>query len=657
MENETLNQIANVAKQQYESCLMFKQPRMEEIAKSIDAYYNRVPLAPKGYRQVPVPVMSGYVNTLQAKIDDPVRLKFTPSKTADYLSSKRLQALWEIDKSEQKANYNQVDRWVKKNAIFSGLGIYKVFSESDPEYAHHLEPVDYYDFVFEPMGGGDIQKHLFKGQGNIYRTASELKNSADLGWYDKNQVSKLLTFGDNNKELSSDVNVEQNKAKRYSILNLDPRLQAGIGDKIYSFVEMVTRWKDGKDWYVFFECQTGVWIKCCPITELFKTGRSPWVVWQIDEDANTLLCKAPADDILPIHDAIRMNINDALNNVLKRTYPQRAFDKDMVVDAALLQFKRDGLIPMDTKGGQRALSAGTMTFEIPDTAKMSLDLASYLDNFLGTKVGITSSMQGTSEEEKVGIYFGNLQQTADRIGLLNKSYKKAHADIGIRWIDGVREHLTEKIAVKTLGETNVEYCVKEDANPDYDIVVESTTEAERIKEVTTRMRKDTLQAISMNQGLVQLLNPKKIIEEQLINAGFNQGEVKEFMDTDFYGQKEIISRAASAAQSIKENKKPQDYKQANEIFCQSFAEQADNLDLNEKQKPIAEEYLLKHLGYAYENAIRKANIDAMNDEIDQMKKSFNQPMQPIQPMQPMPNQPMPESNPQEEIAEPLMQNV
>ncbi len=625
--------IARLAKQLLSECLVFKQPRMEQIVKSLDAYQNKVPLAPKGYKMIPIPVMSGYVSTLLAKIDDPVRLRFQGTKQADWLAAQRLTSLWEIDKSEQKANYNQVDRWVKKNAIFSGIGAYKVYSESDPEYAHHLEPIDYFDLIFEPTGGGDIQKHLYCGQQNIYRTKSELQAGADEGRYDANKVAEIVNMTEE-KRLAIDQNTEQLKQSRYRIINLDPKNTVSQGDSVYNMAEMYLRYKDGQDWYVFFEQQTGIWVNCVPLKEKFKSGRRPIVVWQIDEDANTLLCKAPADDILPIHDAIRICINDALNNVTKRTYAQRAFDKDMVIDAAMLRFSKDGIIPMDTKNGTRALSSGIFTFDTPDTTQISLNIVTFLDNFLGTKTGITPATQGTSDDEKVGIYYGNMQQVADRIGLTNKSYKKCHTDIGIRYIDGVREHLTDKVAVKILGQTDVEYCVKDDAEPDYDIIVESSTEAERVREITVKQKREILSAISGNQTLVGLVNPKKVLEELLLTGGWDMGEVKEFMDVDFYGQKKVLSLAASAAQSIKENKKPNDYKQADGLFVEHFAQTCDELNLNPKQKTIAEDYARRHLEYAKENIMRKALLDVQKKEMEAMNQI------PLIPnMQPQPAQP------------------
>jgi len=631
--------IAKIAREQLYECIQYKQPRIEEINKSYEQYYNKVGLIPKGYKKIPIPVMSGYVQTLMAKIDDPVKVSFEPIKQADYLGAKRISALWDIIKD--KANYDQIDRWVKKSAIFAGVGGYKVWSDSiNGKFEHHLETINFEDLIFEPNAGTDLQKHRFKGQYNLKRSKSELQELAKEKIYDKSQVRKLVSMeiGSDGKLISEDPQAEESILERYAIRGLDPREQQTKGDIIYNFAEMTTK-IGNTEYYILFETSTGIWVRMEDIKDNFEV--SPFVAWLIDEDAKDFCAKSLADDIKPLHTTINLVINDMLNNVAKRNYGQRAFDPTMFKNASLLQFRRDGLIPADTKNGLKKIQDGIFTFETPDTTSISLNIAEYLDAFFGTKTGITPDTQGTSEEDKVGIYYGNLQQAADRLGLINKSYKKAHQQLAERFLIGVGKAMTNKYAVRLIGTNDIEYVTKHDAEPEYDIQIESTSNAERLKEINEKRRSETLSAIVANPALLNELNPKKTVEELLAGGEWDEQDVKEFMDKDFYGNREILAKADSAVQMIKENKDPEICKTANQVFCQRFAEGIDNIDLKPEQLQMAEQYLQIHWKFAIQNAIRKANMDAMNLKIDGIKQQLAQPVQPIgQPMQPtQPEQP------------------
>lgn len=614
--------IASIAREQLYECIQYKQPRLVEINKNYEQYYNRVGLIPKGYKKIPIPVMSGYVQTLLAKIDDPVRVSFEPIKQADYLGSQRMTALWEVIK--KKANYDQIDRWAKKSAIFSGVGAFKVWSDNIGGFQHHLECIDFADLIFEPNAGTDLDKHRYKGQYNLNRSKSELEKGAKDGVYDKKQVKQLtqLELGSDGRLIKEDLQTEDSVLQRFSIRGLDPTQANTKGDIIYNFAEMVTM-VDGQDYYIVFETSTGIPIRLEKLKDIFD--ESPFVAWLIDEDAKDFCAKSLADDIRPLHTTINVLINDMLNNVAKRNYGQRAFDPTMFKNASLLQFRRDGLIPVDTNNGLREISKGVMTFETPDTTRISLNIAEYLENFFGTKTGITSDTQGTSEEDKVGIYYGNLQQAADRLGLINKSYKKAHEQLAKRFIQGVARAMTNKYAVRIIGKNDIEYVTKHDAEPDYDIIVESSSNAERLKEVNEQRKSQTLTAIVGNPALLNELNPKKTVQELLSSGEWDEQDIKEFMDKDFFGNKEIISKADSAIQMIKENKDPEICRQANQVFVQRFAEGIEDADLKPEQMQKAMQYFQIHWKIAMQNAVRNANVEAINMQLEMVRQQAMQP--------------------------------
>ena len=76
--------LARVAKKQCETCISFKQPRLDEIKKSLDLYANVVSKALPGRFNVPIPIMGGFVDTLKSKIDDAPNIVFSENDETDY---------------------------------------------------------------------------------------------------------------------------------------------------------------------------------------------------------------------------------------------------------------------------------------------------------------------------------------------------------------------------------------------------------------------------------------------------------------------------------------------------------------------------------------------------------------------------------------------
>ena len=69
--------------------------------------------------------------------------------------------------------------------------------------------------------------------------------------------------------------------------------------------------------------------------------------------------KAPADDARPLARIINTMINQELYNRQKRNYGQRIYDPSMFPNvAALADWRPDGLIPANTKNGERSVSSG-----------------------------------------------------------------------------------------------------------------------------------------------------------------------------------------------------------------------------------------------------------------------------------------------------------
>ena len=88
------DKIVYQARQEYEAGLDFKQKRLERWQRVEDLYFRRPRPALKGRINIPLPVMTGFVETLLSKIDDPPVINFNPTEEADIKKSKKINAAW-----------------------------------------------------------------------------------------------------------------------------------------------------------------------------------------------------------------------------------------------------------------------------------------------------------------------------------------------------------------------------------------------------------------------------------------------------------------------------------------------------------------------------------------------------------------------------------
>lgn len=625
-------ELTNVAKKQCETCISFKQPRLDEIKKSLDLYANVVSKALPGRFNVPLPIMGGFVDTLKSKIDDAPNIVFTENDETDYKRVQKANAMWRWDSSPVNGKWALKDRATKTMAIFGGRGVYKIYAESDPKYKSCLEPIDLFDFIFEPQGGGDLDNHLFTGQMNIFKCKSELIEDAKNGYYDKVQVGKLLVA--NETETKQPDDQYQNKVSRYSIYGLDPEINNYVGESVYPLTELYTSYQ-GKKYKVVFDFKTGIWLQVKELKEVFKTGRHPFVSWATHEDYFQFLSKAPVDDVRLVAEASKIIFNQALDNIQKRNWNMRAYDADIFPDPSQLQWRPDGLIKANNLSG-KSIQQGIYTFETPDNTSITVNMMTFLDNFVGAKTGITPGSQGQADQgDRVGIYYGNMQQVADRLGLINKSYTEAHAELGIRYLEGLDEHLTEDMSVKVQGIFGVEW--EEVKRTDFkferfpDVNIESSSSDSQLDEIKKKRRAESLAAVSSNPALISKVNPSWIIREMLKNGDYTDEQVRVAMDTMNDGNTEILSEAAIAIKEILAGENPKLNRGATTGFAQKILDYEMNHNLKPEVAKSLRDYAAAHIPIAMRNMLKsKPQMAQPEEEMGGMGR-VNMPTEPITP--------------------------
>lgn len=589
----------------------FKKNRIKTWQEIENMYSLKAKPALAGRFNVPLPIMSGFIHTLMSKIDDAPVIQYTHTEEADIQKAAKVTASWEVDKNRvDVASWAQIDRGVKRLACFSGRGIYKYFADRvDGQYKSHLNWVDYYDFLIDPTTGAILENAMYCGQDSIWRSKWQLEAGAVYGVYDKAMVTKLLATEAGTKETDKDE--EEKKNNRYTILGLDPNAVQFIlpGQEKYKLVEWFTTYK-GKRWYVLFNFEYKLGVNIVPLEKKFASKLYPFSSFAVYEDPANFWSQSPSEEMIPVVDAIQTLVSQVFENRQKRNWGQRAYDPAIFTDPAQLEYRPDGLVIAKAFEKGKRIQDGIFEFKT-ENIEGTIDLISFFDSFVGQKTGVTPGSQGVSErDKKVGIFFGELQEVQDRLGLINKSYSDCWNQLGLRYLHGLKENMTEDMLVKMIGEKGVEWLklTKEDLKPsnesdkDFDITIKSGSASAEQSAMEMKMRAEARMRVAKS-GVVSI---KWLTEQDLLDAGYQPEEVKIAMDIENEGSREIISEAAKENQQMYNGEEVELNRGATTAHIQKHINFAYEKDLTEEVRNKVLQHIEGEIPIAQKNAMRKA---------------------------------------------------
>lgn len=549
----------------------FKRQRMSEIAENENLYSGIIQKSIRNPFNECFPFMSGYVDYLRAKIDDDSTLLFTYTAENDLKKAQKVNSFYDLESKSLDADalWDLKHRHAKFNAIFSGVAIYSYYSEKTPKYKSCLGVVSHYDFHCEPRGGAILEKHLFCGEDNIFKNVEDIRGN---DYYNQAQVEKVILACGNNeyKDNSDQDNIRNN---RLESMKQDAVSNNFVGQNTIKFAQLQTTYK-GKRYYVLFNEISRVWIRVCPLEDIVPSGLFTYVAWHTNEDPDVFWSKAPADDARPIARIINTMINQELYNRQKRNYGQRAYDVEMFPNVkTLADWRPDGLVPVDTKGGSRPISSGMFEFKTGDL-NGTLDLVTWLDQFTGKQIGHTASSAGQSEsDKKVGVFQGEIEQIDKLINVKNKSFKLALSQLGLRFKQGLDANLSEKRAISIMGPKGIEWTEigPEDLITDRDLSIQPVGGT---SEFALKQLKDNKKAAIL--AVTESVNPQWKDRQNLLLAGFTEEETKDAFSADTFAQKELMSEAAQAEKDILQGKSPLLNRGADSNFIEHIVNFATN---------------------------------------------------------------------------------
>lgn len=549
--------MVSLAIKQIEEGLRFKQPRMNEIIKNEEVYLGKERQALVNRFNVPFDsvVMQGAIDTTLAKTDDAPKLSFDALEEEYKRSSMKVTAVFEKESGDAKGRWASKDRQAKRLAYLSGRAIFEKYTHSSPKFEDVLKVEDHYNFYCEPGGGSYLEDHVFLGTINNFFTKEQLKAGAKSGLYIGSEVQKLIN-GDNKQHRKEVQDEYGNMQKRFQALGLDYNQHNYIGESIFNLTkhEMVY---EGKRYYLLIDVKTQICVRCIPIEDISPSGRWTWVSWATHEDM-IFWSRSFADSIRPIAEVYRVLVNQMLENINKRNWNMRAYDPSVFTDSAKLLYSPDGLVKANLKPGMTSVGQGIFELSTPETSTVTLNAIEWLNSFLGEKIGVGPNEQGNSQDQRVGIYFGNVQQAAERFGLLNKQYTQAWIDLGVLFDWGLYHNVPSGYMVQVLGIEGVtwEELKVEDVDPDFQVQIVSSNAQAAESELKSKKHDEAIARIMSSASLMANVSPRWLTEEILRGGAFTESDIKVAMDTQTEASRDVILRAAESIRKIVDGEWP-----------------------------------------------------------------------------------------------------
>lgn len=607
---ELADELVKIAVKQLNVSNKYKKPLLEKWKSYDDLYAGKVKKKLRQQFNVALPVFSGMLDTLAASFDEPVELEFKQKHPADYFNAKKVQAAWEIEKTstDKDARWDFKSRLDKQINIRRGRSILKYYAESDPKYRSVLEVVLPEYFHCQPTGGPNLENHLFVGQENIFRTEAELESEI----YDSKQVKELIDKAKSDEYINQVTEEHREKLSRFQALGLNPDDNNYVGEKTYNLCEWCLTHK-GTRYYLLFDPWTMTWVRAEILKDLYSRNLFPFVSWATHEDPQVFWSKAFADDIYPVADSIVTLFNQELTNREKRNMNAKAYDDQMFKDVAKLdaaQYRPDALVPVDTKGGSRTIQSGIYTFETPEL-QGTINLLDWVNTNLQKDTGITDIAQGASMQpsKKVNVAYMEQAAVAKRIGHKSQSWTEAWGEIGTRFVQGIKDHLTGEMYIEILGDMGIEPDVltRDDLELKADLGVSVISSTQRKTEAQNKKstRIEALKLLIQSQNINSEWRDSNILRYV---GEFDEDEIKQALDTKNASSRESVAKAHICIQDLLGKKTPELNYKADATFLKIINDymMEHRNKLGPERFALFAKYITDNAQVAMENAQRLA---------------------------------------------------
>lgn len=529
----------------------YRKGRMNDWHENENLYYGKKPSVPDNRANIGIAntKAQGFVDTLLSKVDTPPSIKYFKGAEEDLMKARHMNGLISKEAKPSVGNWAMKDLLAKKQAILYGRAVFEFHADSvRGEYQSHLTNVDVYNFLVDPTAGGlDIENARYCGRGGVYKDITAIEEGVKSRGYDKELADELILKlkdeeGDGKEH---DTDDEKDKGNRYEAL-LENQSKAYTPKGTAAMWEWYTTF-GGVRYYTLYSPEHKKFLKICPLTELFKSGYFPFVTYATNPDLVEFWTPSPMDMVRPLFYAQGVSIDQMLDNAERIIYAMKGVQAGAVKNISSLKFGRNKIVKFN-----RGVDPNTAVreFETP-SINTPINVYEMLEKIGNVESGVSAASRGVAEEEKVGIYEGNLANVSDRLGLLNKSYSNAYHRLGLLFYFGAIEHLNRRTAIEILGNDGVEYVeiTRQDIKHGkrmFDIYVEAS-DAESQSDLNLQRQKVAF--LKGYQG-DQSVNQKTRFEMEATIAGFEPEDIKRLLDIEEFGNAELMAEAARDIQRI-----------------------------------------------------------------------------------------------------------
>lgn len=611
VKHETRQLIIAQALREIQFARTYKQGKVKNWQINEDLYYGRkLPTQETSRANVDLGRMQEFVHTLLSKIDNPLIFRYVKTKIAQLQRVENLNGVRVHDQATD--NWDIKDLVGKKQGVIYGRAIYSYYAESTNGYKAHLDNVDVYDFLIDPSAGGiDIERASYLGDYGVVLSRKDLERGVKNKTFLKTETAELLAGSGNAIEANQEVTNTYNRS--FAQNTTTTQKEISDPDK-FKFWRWGTTF-EGKRYYLLLSERGGTAVRVEPIEEVFKSGL--WWYWSyaVFPDLTEFWTPSYCDYVREIFLAQGVSINQMLDNAEEINKPQKVINVTAIKNLAELKYQRGGNYIKAKNTDDVSKSIQLLR---PPSIDTPLKVFDALERIQEKSSGVNANAKGTSDEDKVGIYEGNQANTADRFGLLNKSYAFGYTRFSTLHRHGVDEHLTKKMAVDILGPDGVE--IREVSRRDifragerFGVQVEASNAEVALSEVEKRTKIAFLNAESQNPAM----NQQKAFETKARIAGFEDEDIRQLMDVSEFGDANTMAEAERDIERILDGETLKPNQGANTAYKQRFVDYL--MENEENLKPAETTALFNYIESLDEvivrNMVRKANDEALKMQL------------------------------------------
>ncbi len=548
----------------------YKQGKITNWQKNENMYYDVKEVNLDNRANVNLGQMQEHVHTIQAEIQNQKIFKFIKRKESQLKRVGRLNALRDTDR-----NNNFWDMRIlagSKQLIIYGREIYSYYADSIDGYKSHFKNVDVYDFLIDPAGGGlDMEEAMHLGDYGVIKFRKELEDGKG-SIYRTPAVDIILAGPGNNTEMPQEERNKQNRAYGQNTVGYK-ELQ---NEDKFKFWRWFTTFENER-YYLLMQERSGTAVRIEKLKKIMTPTklypRSPWPYWTNAAfiDLTEFWSPSYCDYVREILMAQDESIDQMLDNSEAINSPMKIVNIGAIEDLnKLKKFRRNGIIP--TKGNYDANRAVQILAPVP--IEGPIKVFDKLEAIKEKASGVTAGSKGAEANDsgsKATIYAGNQRATGKRFGLLDFSRSFGMRRFAHLYEIGVRDNLTKKVAVDTIGPDGIETeeVSRRDIfrkGDDFSVMVEDSKQ-----DASENIQKQVIQInfldAKLNHPVIgKTLNARKAFEIEAKMLDFSEDQIKELQDVSEFGNSELLSEAARDIESILDGEQIQPNANANNAY-------------------------------------------------------------------------------------------